>query len=143
MPRVLRTLLPAIIISLLLAGCSGAGGGSSGSPLQQSVTMYNEMLRWGTPMGGLEYVAIEARDDFVRAIQEGSARARVLEVEIQAVRMGPKGETAEVFVSFLWTAGDSITTVASVQRQTWKRTKKVWRIHESSPVGDGQSIFTY
>jgi len=143
MHRVLGALYFTMIVSSFLAGCSGTGGGSSGPSLKQSVTMYNEMLRWGKPMGGLEYVAVEARDDFVNAIQKGAARARVLEVEIQAVRMGPKGETAEVFVSFLWTAGDSITTVASVQRQTWKRTKKVWRIHESTPTGDGQSVFTF
>ena len=105
--------------------------------------MYNEMLRWGTPMGGMEYVAPEARDGFIQAVQEGAARARILEIEIQAVRMGPKGDTAEVFVTILWTAGDSITTVTSVQRQTWKRTEKLWRIHEASPAGEGPTIFTW
>ncbi len=143
MSPVLRVLLTITVLCQLLAGCTGTSGGSSGPSLRQSATMYNEMLRWGTPMGGLEYVASEARDGFVHAIQEGAARARVLEVEIQAVRMGPKGETAEVFVSFLWTSGDSITTIMSVQRQTWKRTKKLWHIHEATPTGDGQSIFTW
>jgi hypothetical protein len=105
--------------------------------------MYHEMLRWAPPMGGLDYVAPEARNDLLSAVQTGTARGRVLEVEVQAVRMGPKGESAEIFVSFLWTPGDSITTVTSIQRQTWKRTEKVWRIHEAEPTGDGPSIFTW
>ena len=139
----LRVLIAGIFILGLLTGCTGSTSGSSGPPLKQSVTMYNEMLRWGTPMGGLDYVTAEARDGFIEAVQKGAARARILEVEIQAVRMGPKGDTAEVFVSFLWTPGDSITTVASVQRQTWKRTKKLWRIHEAKPTNEGQTIFTW
>ena len=136
-------ILAATLITLTLAACSGAGAGSSGPPLKQSATMYNEMLRWGTPMQALEYVSADAREGFIEAIQKGAAHSRVLEVEIQAVRMDPKGESAEIFVSFLFTPGDSITTVTAVQRQTWKRTKKVWRIHEATPTGDGLSIFTW
>ncbi len=139
----LRALLLTLTALTLLIGCSSAGAGSSGPPLRQSATMYNEMLRWGTPMQALEYVAPDAREAFIESIQKGTAKARILEVEIQAVRMEPKGDGAEIFVSFLWTPGDSITTVASVQRQTWKRTKKIWRIHESVPSGDGPSIFTW
>jgi hypothetical protein len=139
----LRATATTLLIFGLIAGCSGAGAGSSGPPLKQSATMYNEMLRWGTPMQALEYVAADARDAFIDAIQTGAAHSRVLEVEIQAVRMDPKGESADIFVSFLFTPGDSITTVAAVQRQTWKRTNKIWRIHEATPTGDGLSIFTW
>jgi len=137
-------IIPLALVSVvLLADCTGAGVGSSGPSLQQSATMYNEMLRWGTPMGGLEYVASDERDGFVNAVQDSADSARVLEVEVQAVRMDDKGTSAEVFVSFLWTAGDSITTIASVQKQTWKRTKRIWRIHAATAVGDDPTPFTW
>lgn len=136
---------PLLVLAglILLFGCSGPQGGSSGPSLKQAVTMYNDMLRWGTPMGALEYVVQSERDAFVQAIQKDTARARILEAEIQAVRMIEKDGSAEVFVSFLWTPGDSITTVTSVQKQTWKRTEKDWRVHMAKPMGDGPTLFTW
>ena len=136
-------LFVAIAFHIFLIGCSGPQSGSSGPSLKQAVTMYNDMLRWGTPMGALEYVVEEERDLFVKAIQKDTARARVLEAEIQAVRVGENGDSAEVFVSFLWVPGDSITTVASVQRQTWKRTETDWRVHRAEPMGEGPTLFTW
>ena len=94
-------------------------------------------------MVSVEYVASEAREDFIKAVQDSAGHVKVLEVEIQAVRVGPKKDTADVFVSFLWTPGDSITTVSAVQRQTWKRVDRNWQILRAEPMADGPTIFTW
>ena len=94
-------------------------------------------------MVSLEYVAQESREDFIKAVQDSAGHVKVLEVEIQAVRVGPKNDTADVFVSFLWTPGDSITTVSAVQRQAWKRIKRTWQILRAEPMADGPTLFTW
>ena len=94
-------------------------------------------------MVSVEYVAPEAREDFINVVQDSAGHIKVLEVEIQAIRAGPKNETADVFVSFLWTPGDSITTVSAVQRQSWKRINRTWQILRAEPMADGPTIFTW
>jgi len=134
-----------ILLVLATTGtCSGPErGGGDGAPLSQAATLFNQHLRWGSPMAGLEYVAPEGRDAFLRSVQSSMSMGQVMDVEIQGVRTGPGGDSAEVFVVFVWTPGDSITTRSGVLRQTWKRQGKRWQIHAAEAVGEEQALFAW
>lgn len=103
--------------------------------------MFNETLRWGTPLQALSWIAEDQQASFVEAVRKVKG-SRIMECDVEAMQPLPEGNIL-AFVRWTWTPPDSITAKSALQKQLWKPKGKVWQIHAAAMAEDAEVIFSF
>ena len=120
------TLLATALV--LLTAC-----GSSAQKRQHfmgAVRGYNDGLRWQRYTHASAYIPPAERDEFVDEREVLSEDLRIDEYELSRVKVGKRGNRAEVQVKYTWHQ-DSVGTVhKTTTLQKWERHGKRWQVVE-------------
>ncbi|GAB4522611.1 MAG: hypothetical protein Tsb0020_41050 [Haliangiales bacterium] len=122
-------------VTALLAGslwvsglaCGGCGAASKNvEPLDTSVTVYNEGVRWQRFQQAASRLPIEDRDDFLDRRDQLHDDLKIHHYEVIRVRYGPKQLRARVQVKYTWFLESRGVVHETHAVQRWQRDDSFW-----------------
>lgn len=116
-----------IVISGILAGCGPAP--TRGEALLESVTTYNDGVRWDRLAIAASRVPPAQREDFVDERDQLADDLRITDWEVKRVRQEGAAR-ARVHVKYTWYLDDEGIVHETHADQRWERRGKVWLILE-------------
>jgi len=79
----------------------------------------------------------------VRVVQRDMEGLRVVDVEVQGIKLSGDGNEANVFVQYLSTAANSISAAKTVQIQHWVHRDHGWKILSATSRKGQAGIFLF
>jgi hypothetical protein len=111
-----------LLFLIALAGCGGLP--TRGEPLLDSVTLYNEGVRWERLTHAAARVPPAEREHFLDEREELAEDLKISEWEVE--RVGEKGARASVRVKYVWYLDTEGTVHTTHTDQAWERHGKAW-----------------
>ncbi len=125
-----RWFVTALLAGSLWAGalaCVGCGAASKNvEPLDTSVTVYNEGVRWQRFQQAASRLPIEDRDDFLDRRDQLHEDLKIHHYEVIRVRYGPKQLRARVQVKYTWFLESRGVVHETHAVQRWQRDDSFW-----------------
>jgi len=116
------------ILALLCSGAFACGGvPKAGEPLIESVTTYNDGVRWDRLAVAASRVPVAEREDFIDERDELDDTVKITDWEIKRVSDDAPGH-ARVHVKYTWYAVDEGIVRHTQAVQSWERHGKAWLI---------------
>ncbi len=114
----------AALIAIMLLGC-GAAQHSSADDLAETVTQFNDGIRWERFAAAATAIPPAQRSQFVEDMDERAHDVKITEYDI--VRLDPKGNhEAHVHLKLSWYKPSEGTVYETHALQTWERHGKAW-----------------
>lgn len=121
-----RVRLLALLSLLALAAPGCAATQRKVEPLEDSVRVYNDGVRWQRFDDSASRLPPARRDDFLDERDQLHEDLRVSDYEIIRVRHHPKGRQARVQVKYTWYLESRGKVHETHAVQTWHQGKEVW-----------------
>ncbi|HET9623500.1 MAG TPA: hypothetical protein VFP84_19140 [Kofleriaceae bacterium] len=122
----------AVLMSaLLLIGC-GATSQSRTASLSESITAYNDSVRWERFELAAGAIPPRERPQFVDDMDERAHEVKITEYDI--VRVDPHGDEAKVQIKMSWYKASEGTVHETYALQTWEHRGKAWWMVEETRV---------
>jgi len=116
------------ILALICSGAFGCGGvPKQGEPLMESVTTYNDGVRWDRLAIAASRVPVAEREDFIDEKDELTETLKITDWEIKRVSDDGPGR-ARVHVKYTWYRDDEGVVRHTQAVQKWERKGKAWLI---------------
>lgn len=125
--------MKALVITLMLAGCGMIPKPNSTESLTDTVTSYNESMRWGRYEMAAAHLPPKQRSQFVDESDERGHDLKITEYDI--VKVDQKGDReARVQIKMSWYRETEGTVHETHAMQTWERQGKNWLLVDESRV---------
>jgi hypothetical protein len=111
-----------ILACMLAAGCGAVP--KAGEPLVDSVTLYNDGVRWERLVNAASRVPAAQREDFLDEREELAENLKITDWELE--RVYEHGGKARVRVKYTWYLDDEGTVHETHAAQAWERHGKAW-----------------
>jgi hypothetical protein len=112
------------VLCLVVAACGAQQ--RPGVELMDDIRTYQEGLRWRRWDEAALRLPPGRRDAFLETHEELDAELRIVDYEIERVRLAPGSTTATVQVKYTWHL-DSVGVVHdSIVEQRWRRVNRAW-----------------
>jgi hypothetical protein len=124
----------AVLISaLLLTGGCGAAAQSSAASLSETITAYNDSVRWERFETAAGAIPPRERTQFVDEMDERAHEVKITQYDI--VRVDPRGEhEAKVQIKMSWYKSSEGTVHETYAMQTWEHRGRAWLMVEETRV---------
>ncbi len=120
-----RTMVASMIMGALAAGCGGAA--RMGESLVDTVTAYNQGVRWGRFPAAAAHVPAAERNAFLDDRDELAEDLRITDYELVGVE--PSGSrSARVHVKYTWFRNSEDIVRETHADQRWEQQGKAWII---------------
>jgi hypothetical protein len=119
----------ALALGLALAAC---GAGPQRDLLMESVTTYNEGVRWERFSAAAAAVPPAEREAFLDEREELAEDLRITDYEV--VRVTTKGDHADIQVKLTWFLDSRGSVHDTWIRQRWERRGRSWRVVDERRV---------
>lgn len=117
---------------VLVAGC-GAPAASHSEGLSETITAYNDSVRWERFETAAAAIPPRERTQFVDDMDERAHEVKITEYDI--VRVDPHGEReAKVQIKMSWYKNSEGTVHETYAMQTWEQRGKAWLMVEETRV---------
>jgi hypothetical protein len=113
-----------LLLSVFLAGCGATR--KRGEALMESVTVYNDGIRWDRLAVAASRVPAAGRDEFVDERDQLGDDLKITDWEVKRVRQD--GRRARVHVEYTWYRDDEGIVRETHAVQRWEQRGKVWLI---------------
>jgi len=129
-------LIPSLVVSAALsltAGCAAANQAHGAESLSESITAYNDSMRWERFELAAGAIPPRERPQFVDDMDERAHEVKITEYDI--VRVDPHGEReAKVQIKMSWYKASEGTVHETYALQTWEQRGKAWMMVEETRV---------
>lgn len=107
---------------IVLAGCGAVP--RAAEPLMDSVTLYNDGVRWERLVNAASRVPAGEREDFLDEREELAEDLKISDWEVE--RVAERGDKAKVRVKYTWYLDDIGAVHETHASQDWERHGKAW-----------------
>lgn len=120
------------LILMIAAGC-GAASQPRSEGLSETITAYNDSVRWERFETAAAAIPVRERTQFVDDMDERAHEVKITEYDI--VRVDPHGEReAKVQIKMSWYKNSEGTVHETYAMQTWEQRGKAWLMVEETRV---------
>jgi hypothetical protein len=121
-----------VVLLAAFAALGACAGGAQRDALMESVTTYNEGVRWERFTAAAAVVPPAEREEFLDEREELARDLRITDYEV--VRVASKGDRAEIQIKLTWYLDTRGTVHDTWVRQRWERHGPAWRVVDERRV---------
>ena len=130
-----------IAVALLFCTACMMGGTSKTTTFRDTVHRYNDEVRWARLSRAVDFVAPDARVEFLKKHAKIGEQIRVSDVEIKALQLDGDKEDGVVMIQFRWIDENSLLERTSMIEQHWKSFGSAYLLVSESVAGGSNEIF--